>query len=520
MGRKLPLGEGETARTACVRVLVRSGVDEKTGEVLAPATLTERVGWRADLLAGVLAAWPADPRKRTPQEWDTVRAAIPGGQYLPSGVIRSRTRQIASFERKYDRRPAGVFELEPTPRVARMLLLAACDGQQATIERSGDGQRALLRLQLPTRPDPQGYRDWSWVACPVTLPPTVPVNAVLHLPTLCPAGGTVRADLAYTHPVPRTRRTGHTVALGVDWGLNTLLSAGAARLHDDGQITALGAGARFRAAGVLAKQYRLRRISERLHTKTDHYARLDDGALDDQHEVLVEEIRRVSERRSNLNDAVARTAARRAVDQAVAAGATVIYPEDLRSMEAGGMGRTHNTRLSQAVRGRIADRMRHLAAEAGIAVVTVPPRNTSRHCPMCFTPLRHRKAPDRPTVSGWKWAVCPSPGCGWQGDRDQGAWRRIAARGLAHQAKTVVDRAGGQMVIRAVIGTMEAKAVITAVPKTSRADRSKTGPTRPRTSRPAPRRRGVPSRPGLRAVPASVRSPHRTQRFAWDRLTD
>jgi IS605 OrfB family transposase len=109
----------------------------------------------------------------------------------------------------------------------------------------------------------------------------------------------------------------------------------------------------------------------------------------------------VSERRSNLNDALAWAAARWAaarwaVDQAVAAHATVIYLEDLRSMEAGGMGRTHNTRMSQTVRGRIADRMRHLAAEAGIAVVTVPPRNTSRHCPRCLTLLRHPRPPTAP----------------------------------------------------------------------------------------------------------------------------
>jgi len=55
----------------------------------------------------------------------------------------------------------------------------------------------------------------------------------------------VRADLAHTHPVPKAKRTGHTVALGVDWGLNTLLSAGAVRLHEDGRITAL-AGSRGR----------------------------------------------------------------------------------------------------------------------------------------------------------------------------------------------------------------------------------------------------------------------------------
>ncbi|NML52939.1 transposase [Streptomyces sp. R302] len=573
MRRKLPLGEGETARTACAPALIRTGVDEKSGELLGHTALAARFGWcadlvagmagtllaehwnstdvdalasgvdaggrrlpsnawmalrrlgwttapaegvkvndrivrmaqeqagrvlrsvkwRADLTAGVLSAWPVDPAKRTAEEWGRVRAAISDGAYLPSSVIRSRTRQVVSFERKNGRLPADVFESEPAPRVARMLLLAACDGQQATIERSDDGRRALLRLQLPTRPDPQRYADWSWVACPVTLPPTIPANAVIHLPTLRLAGGKVRAGLAYTHPVPRTRRTGHTVALGVDWGLNTLLSAGAVRLHDDGRITTLGSGARLRAAGVLAKQNRLRRNSERLHAKTDQYTRLADPDPDGRHAVLSEEMRRVSERRSNLNGALAWSAARWAVDQATAAGATVIYLEDLRSMEAGGMGRTHNTRLSQTVRGKITDRMRHLAAEAGIAVVVVPPRNTSKHCPNCLTPLRHRKAPDRPTVAGWKWAFCPNPECRWQGDRDQGAWRRIAARGLTHQTKTVTERTNGAMVIRTVVDTMEAKAVITAVPKTSRWDRSKTGPTRPGTNRLAPRRREVPS---------------------------
>jgi len=286
-----------------------------------------------------------------------------------------------------------VFELEPTPGVARMLLLSACDGQQATIERAGEsGRRALLRLQLPIRPDPRSYTDWRWVACPIALPPTI-----------------AQHELASKHAV------------------------------------------------------------------------------------LADEICRVSARRSNLNDALAWSAARWAVDQAIAAEASVIYLEDLRSMEAKGMGRTMNTRLSQQIRGRIAERMRHLAAEMGIAVVTVPARNTSKHCPHCLTPLRHRKAPDRPTTPGWKWAVCP--GCGWQGDRDQGAWRRIAARGLTHQTNAVTDHASGHMQIRTVVDNLEAKAKLTPTPHTSR-DRSKTGPTRHKPTRPAPRRRRAPSPTG------------------------
>ena len=158
--------------------------------------------------------------------------------------------------------------------------------------------------------------------------------------------------------------------------------------------------------------------------------------------------------------------------------------------------------LSQQVRGRIVDRMRHLAAEVGIAVVTVPARGTSKHCPQCLVPLRHRKAPDRPTTPGWKWAVCGS--CGWQGDRDHGALQRIAARGLTHQAKTVTDRTSGTMVIRTVIDRLEAGAVITpTAPRASR-DRSKTGPTRHSTTRPTPRRRRTPS-PAGPAGPAGKR---------------
>ncbi|MFD3948066.1 zinc ribbon domain-containing protein [Streptomyces sp. NPDC058579] len=457
--------------------------------------------WRAELTAGVITTWPTEPAKRTAEEWDAVRHAVPGGRLMPSGVIRSRTRQIASFAATHGRHPTDLFDMEAAPRTARILLLSACDGQQAAVERheSAPG-RALLRLQLPNRRDPRSYRDWSWVSCPIKLPPTIPADAVLHLPTLRVHKGRVRAELAYTHAVPKTARSGHTIALGVDWGLNTLLSAGAARSHEDGTITALGAGSMFRATGVLAKQHRLRRAGEHLRTKADHLQRLTGGdtehPLAHRNRILTDELRHVSERRSKLNDALARAAARWAVDQAIAAGATVIYVEDLRSMEARGMGRTMNTRLSQQVRGQIVDRVRHLAAESGIAVVAVPARDTSKRCPQCLTPLRHRKAPDRPTTPGWKWAQCPNDDCRWQGDRDQGAWRRIAARGLTHQTRTVTDRATGAMVIRATVDSLEATAVITPTTAETGRDRSKTGPTRRQTAGPAPRRRRAPSPTG------------------------
>ncbi|MFZ3494035.1 hypothetical protein ACODT5_12565 [Streptomyces sp. 5.8] len=175
---------------------------EQAGRLLRSAK------WRADLTTGVLKVWPADPGRRTPEEWDRVREAVPGGQHLASSVITSRTRQIVAFVRKHGRMPAGLFEMEAAPTAARLLLLSACDGQQATIERHDtEPGRALLRVQLPTRADPRSYRDWTWVSCPITLPATVPAGAVLHLPTLRPhrAHRRARCGLGPEHPPQRGR---------------------------------------------------------------------------------------------------------------------------------------------------------------------------------------------------------------------------------------------------------------------------------------------------------------------------
>jgi hypothetical protein len=481
---------------------------ELAGRVLRSAC------WRAALTSGVLATWPADPGKRTAAEWDEVRAAVPGGEHLPSGIIRARTRQVQKFAAARGRLPADVFDLEPPPAVAGLLILAACDRQMAAIERhEADPSRALLRLQLPTRPDPRGYRDWEWVAVPLRLPPTVPAGAVVHLPTLRIASGRAWADTAHTRPVPAPRRGGHETGLGIDWGLNTLLSAGSARLQPDGTITALGSGAQYRASGVLAKAHRLRRQGEALYAKLGRYEQLaagrDSRPLEGKQAVTGQEAAHVAGRRSNLNSALAWSAARWAVDQAAAEGASVIYLEDLRSMEARGMSRTMNVRLSQVIRGQIVERIRHLAAKEGIAVVTVPARGTSRYCPRCLGVLRHCKAPDRPQVPGWKWARCP--GCGWQGDRDTGAWQRIAARGLAHQHKTSADRTSGAMTIRTVDNECEQRAVIAVPSRACGQDRSKAGPTSRRISRRAPRRRTAPPTP----PPGGVQRPGGRATTAW-----
>ncbi|MGP4050454.1 hypothetical protein [Streptomyces sp. 2A115] len=85
MSRKLPLGEGETARTACARGLLCTGVVEKTGEVLSAAVLAQRVGCAADLVSGMAADLLAEHWNAT--DVDTLASGEDaGGRTLPSNA--------------------------------------------------------------------------------------------------------------------------------------------------------------------------------------------------------------------------------------------------------------------------------------------------------------------------------------------------------------------------------------------------------------------------------------------------
>src|SRR5262249_34244059 len=85
VSRKLRLADGEASRTACARVVIRCGVGEKTGDVLTAAALAERVGWCADVVAGVAGVLLAE-------HWSTcdvdmrARGVDAGGRKLPSNA--------------------------------------------------------------------------------------------------------------------------------------------------------------------------------------------------------------------------------------------------------------------------------------------------------------------------------------------------------------------------------------------------------------------------------------------------
>jgi hypothetical protein len=134
--------------------------------------------------------------------------------------------------------------------------------------------------------------------------------------------------------------------LAFDYGINTLLTGGTPHLTGGfrPQVFTDRRPVFFRPTGALAKERRLRAPAERLRARADHPRRLMEGRTAAglpadprtaaKHQALTVEHTRVSARREHLNRAVARAAASFMADHARAVGASVIYLEDLREMEA------------------------------------------------------------------------------------------------------------------------------------------------------------------------------------------
>ncbi|GAB2808470.1 hypothetical protein GCM10027073_46470 [Streptomyces chlorus] len=492
-------GEVTPAAGVYVSDRVRRGAQEYAARTLRLAL------HRRTIVAVILATWPTGPRRRTEAEWTALRRLLPAG--ASGAEIRNRTRQIRAHLAAHGQPPAGLCTLEGPPQIAPLVVLAAMDRQQVTLERV-DAATARLRVKLPLCAAPASGRAWAWHILDIRLPGTVDGDAVLHTPTLRPTRtGRIAVDLPHSKPAPALEATGHAVGLGFDWGVNTLLTGTL------GRLTGRGAGQRvvtderplvFDATTVSAKLHRLRGVREHLAAKRDACQALADG-LGSPHPawgghaaraaVLAVEHAHVCARIRHLNDALAWAAARWAVDQAAALGASVIYLEDLATLEARGH-RRGNARLSGQVRGTLAEAIRHLGAKAGVVVVTVPARGTSRLCPTCLNPLTHHPAPDRLTERGWKWARCS--GCGLSLDRDHASARRIVSRGLLAQPHTTLERATGVRAIRATIeGTVS---VVRRPQKTTRRLRrqgqAETAPPRPRGPKTTPgKARPTPGRP-------------------------
>jgi IS605 OrfB family transposase len=357
--------------------------------------------------------------------------------------IRNLDRRLTRFVREQGHRATSFFELEPTPpAVARQALLAATDRQFCQLERDlkAADETVNLRLLLPLRARPRSRADWAWHQLSLRRPEHL--TGTPCRPTLRISRGRLLADLPLEREVPavmsmRPQQPLERV-LGLDWGVNSPLVGAIVSVADDrSQPGSDGRPFHFHAAGLLVKIARLGREIDILNAKLAHYARLipvPGSALAIKAALLTQERDRVATRLRHLNQALGHVASRWAIEQGRAHEADAIVLEELSTLEAGGLGRATNRRVSGAVRGLIAKGIIEKAQLAGIRVIAVNARGTSSRCPGCGGPAHHTAAPDR-TSFGYRWLRCQS--CDTSLDRDHASAIVIGGRGLAPGAKSV-----------------------------------------------------------------------------------
>ncbi|WP_159038111.1 hypothetical protein [Streptomyces sp. WM6386] len=105
LGWPVTVPEGVYVPDRVVRI-----AQEQAGRVLRSAW------WRAGITAALLAAWPADPARRTGAEWEALRAALPEGEAVADGMLLARTRQIAAFQARHQAAARGIAVVIVPPR--------------------------------------------------------------------------------------------------------------------------------------------------------------------------------------------------------------------------------------------------------------------------------------------------------------------------------------------------------------------------------------------------------------------
>ena len=287
---------------------------------------------------------------------------------------------------------------------------------------------------------------------PSVVPSVVPSLSSPVSPTSPPV---IDTTVIVSSPLPHRR------IIGLDWGVTRPVTGAIIETLTDGRIVTDGRPLFFAADALIAKISRLHRENEHLTSRiamlgallkisdaepdaemiigkryqenndqdghlpsTSHHD--SDMALSIKRDRLWTERTRVSRRLKRLDKSLAHAISRWAIEQALAVKADAIAIEDLATMEAGGMGKKINARISRAIRSAITDQITYKAAEVGISVVRVRARGTSSICPRCGQRTTHVTAPDRKTT-GYHWLRCT---CGASLDRDHAAAERIGSRAL------------------------------------------------------------------------------------------
>jgi predicted RNA-binding Zn-ribbon protein involved in translation (DUF1610 family) len=416
---------------------------------------------------------PRTERRPAGKERNAVAAAItalqrdsardPDADDASFVALQNVVEQCCNHFLRHDRFPASYEELQPIPLLASGLLSYAGDdgaelGQAYRLALDLEAVAVRFRFRCP---DTQG--NWAWrpgetiIALPERLRARLQAGAELLAPTLrevVAASGRRYAvlDLALAlpamHPLPAWGDVER--ALGVDWGVHTLLTATAVAAADgDEKSQQMGRPFFLDTGGFDGRQARTRRQIDQLNKKVRRFEQERD-ALPEEHpkrswyagriQALLDEKSCCWGKYNARNRALAHLASNVILLLARVHDCSLVAIESLSTLKSTGRGKGVRGRWLQyrkntTIRGEIWRLLKYKCFLAGVRLRAVPPEDTSHTCPRCGKAAPTYRSPtERSEADAWgRWLWCEA--CGYNADRDYCASLNIARLGMTTLAQ-------------------------------------------------------------------------------------
>ncbi len=327
---------------------------------------------------------------------------------------------------KWQQRQNNVFDLFSytdivKPEINKYAFPFGPDDGQA-IQYNSDGETIHLRMKLPTCSEPKSKSDWEWVQSELVIPEKIkekitrarslqPLKPTLTKRTL--KGGLNYFFLQFPWECPRTiRKEGNGRALAVDLGLKKVATI---VICEDGKQISKPIFINLKGSNY----HHIERLYNHIAEIQRQLAKQKKRRESNQRGVVrkEEERSKLYAKRNRLGEELAHTTTNILIKIAQMWSCTKIVIEDLRNYKPPKGRKSWSRRLSQWLRGRIANLLEYKRKEAGILLQKVCPWNTSSHCPRCSAKGQKVLGPNN-LVAEKRGRFFHCPECGFIADRD------------------------------------------------------------------------------------------------------
>lgn len=307
------------------------------------------------------------------------------------------------------------------PEIKKFVFPFGVDDGQA-IQYSCDGKCIQYRIKLPIIPQPKDRYDWQWFENKILLPEKIqkkiktslnqqPKRPMLLRRTL--KGGFVYFFLQFPWEFQMKKRLRFEQkqerALAVDLGLRNLATA---VVCEEGKQLSKPVFLK-----LVGRQYQhIERLYKHIASIQKQQTRLKIKNLSEK-ESGNEERNRLYNKRNRLGEELAQSTSNILIQLAQSWNCNKVIIEDLRSYKPPKGRSSWSRRLSEWLRGRIANLLDFKCQEAGLLLQKVCPWNTSSYCPRCTKKGKKILGPNNPIVNQkGRWFNCPH--CNFSANRD------------------------------------------------------------------------------------------------------